>query len=96
MFRAPEARSDHLAYEARNWNDIRDWADHFAALEVPLFWGPGRHGPGNNLFIMVEDPDGNKVEISAELEFMHRHMPPRQWAHEERTLNLWGGAWMRS
>ena len=95
-FRAPEARPDHHAYEARDWNDIRDWADHFAALEVPIFWGPGRHGPGNNLFIMVEDPDGNKVEMSAELELMHRHMPPREWAHEERTLNLWGGAWMRS
>ena len=96
VFRAPEARPDHHAYEARDWNDIRDWADHFATLEVPIFWGPGRHGPGNNLFIMVEDPDGNKVEVSAEIELMHRHMPPRQWAHEERTLNLWGGAWMRS
>ena len=96
VFRAPEARPDHHAYEARDWNDIRDWADHFATLEVPIFWGPGRHGPGNNLFIMVEDPDGNKVEVSAELELMHRHMPPRQWTHEERTLNLWGGAWMRS
>ncbi|MDP6573583.1 MAG: VOC family protein [Rhodospirillales bacterium] len=49
VFRAPESRPDHHAYEARDWNDIRDWADHFAALEVPIFWGPGRHGPGNNL-----------------------------------------------
>ena len=45
---------------------------------------------------MVEDPDGNKVELSAELEHMHRHMPHRTWKHEDRTLNLWGNAWMRN
>ena len=95
-FRAPEARFDHMSVEAVSWNDIRDWADHFATLEVPIWWGPGRHGPGNNLFIMVEDPDGNKFEVSAEIELMHRHMPHRDWNHEERTLNLWGSAWMRS
>lgn len=96
VFRADHAGLDHHAYEVTCWDDIRDWADHFASLEVPIWWGPGRHGPGNNLFIMVEDPDGNKVELSAEIERMHRHMPHRVWKHEERSLNLWGNAWMRS
>ena len=95
-FRAPEIRPDHHAYETTSWNDIRDWADHLAALHVPLWWGPGRHGPGNNLFFMIEDPDGHKIEISAELEIMPRDMAPRDWKHEQRTLNLWGQAWMRS
>jgi len=27
--------------------------------------GGRRHGPGNNLFFMIEDPDGHKVEFSA-------------------------------
>jgi catechol 2,3-dioxygenase len=67
-----------------------------ARLRIPLWWGPGRHGPGNNLFFMVEDPDGHKVEFSAELERMPPEMAPRTWPHEQRTLNLWGSAWMRS
>jgi len=67
-----------------------------ASLRIPLWWGPGRHGPGNNLFFMIEDPDGHKVEFSAELELMPHEMPPRTWPHEQRTLNLWGSAWMRS
>ncbi|MBI3707808.1 MAG: VOC family protein [Proteobacteria bacterium] len=96
VFRAPEARPDHHAYETASWNDIRDWADHMAAHRIKLWWGPGRHGAGNNLFFMVEDPDGHKVELSAELEYVARDAAPRAWAHEERTLNLWGGAWMRS
>jgi catechol 2,3-dioxygenase-like lactoylglutathione lyase family enzyme len=95
-FRAPESRADHHAYETGSWNDIRDWGDRMANLRIPLWWGPGRHGPGNNLFFMIEDPDGHKVEFSAELERMPREMPFRTWPHEQRTLNLWGSAWMRS
>jgi hypothetical protein len=67
-----------------------------ASLRIPLWWGPGRHGPGNNLFFMIEDPDGHKVEFSAELERVPRETDFRTWPHEQRTLNLWGSAWMRS
>jgi catechol 2,3-dioxygenase-like lactoylglutathione lyase family enzyme len=95
-FRAPQSRPDHHCYETTGWLDIRDWADRMAALRIPLWWGPGRHGPGNNLFFMIEDPEGHKVEFSAELELMPRAMPHRTWPHEQRTLNLWGSAWMRS
>ena len=95
-FRAPESRADHHCYETRSWNDIRDWADRMAQLRIPLWWGPGRHGPGNNLFFMIEDPDGHKVEFSAELEHLPAGAPFRTWPHEQRTLNLWGSAWMRS
>lgn len=96
VFRADQARFDHFSLEAECWNDLRDWADHFADLNVPIWWGPGRHGPGNNLFFMVRDPDGNRIEISAELELMPHAMAPRTWPHEERTLNLWGAGWLRS
>ena len=95
-FRAPQAGLDHHAYEAACWNDIRDWADHFSRLHVRLEWGPGRHGPGNNLFFMVHDPDGSWVEISAELEHMPAEAAAREWPHEERTLNYWGQGFLRS
>jgi catechol 2,3-dioxygenase len=95
-FRAPASRPDHHCYETNGWMDIRDWADRMGRLGIKLWWGPGRHGPGNNLFFMIEDPDGYKVEFSAELELMPKEMPYRTWPHEERTLNLWGSAWMRS
>jgi catechol 2,3-dioxygenase-like lactoylglutathione lyase family enzyme len=95
-FRAPESRPDHHCYETNGWMDIRDWADRMGSLGIALWWGPGRHGPGNNLFFMIEDPDGYKVEFSAELELMPKGVPFRTWPHEQRTLNLWGSAWMRS
>lgn len=86
---------DHHSYEAGEWTTIRDWCDHFAAHEIPLMWGPGRHGPGNNLFVFIEDPDKNWIEVSAELEVIHDR-PVKQWPHAERTLNLWGRAIMRA
>jgi hypothetical protein len=67
-----------------------------ATLEIKLEWVPGGHGPGNNLFFMIRDPQGYLVEISAELEIMPDELVKRSWKHEERTLNLWGPAFMRS
>lgn len=95
-FRAAAAGFDHFALETDGWTAMRDWADHFARMRVPMWWGPGRHGPGNNLFFMVRDPDGNRIEISAELQRMPYDQSYRTWPHEERTLNLWGQSWMRS
>lgn len=95
VFSASAVGSDHHAYEASSWNDIRDWADHMSSRHIKLWWGPGRHGPGNNLFFMIKDPHGNQVEISAELEIMPREMAPRVWPLEERSLNLWGPGWIR-
>jgi len=95
-FAADKQGFDHCAFETPSWNHIRDWADHLAAFDIPIWWGPGRHGAGNNLFFMVLDPDGNKIEFSAELELMDWDHPARYWPHDQRTLNLWGNAWMRS
>ena len=86
---------DHHSYEAGTWERIKDWCDHFGKEKIELFWGPGRHGPGNNLFAFIEDNDKNKIEISAELEIVHDRSI-KVWPHEPRTLNLWGKAFMRS
>ena len=94
-FHQDRSGMDHHSYEAGEWDTIRDWADHLASRGVRLMWGPGRHGPGNNLFIFAKDPDDNWIEISAELEVIHDR-PLKHWPHEPRTLNLWGDAIMRA
>lgn len=94
-FKSSKKGIDHHSYEAGDWNHIKGWCDHFASNNIKLMWGPGRHGPGNNLFVFIEDIDGNWIEISAELETVHGR-PVKNWPQEERTLNLWGNAIMRS
>ena len=96
VFATSECRLDHHCYEAGDWNLIRDWADHFSDGHVPLKWGPGRHGPGNNLFLFIHDVDGNWVEVSAELEHVEADRAVGIWPHEERTLNSWGMGLLRS
>lgn len=96
FFRGSRNEWDHHCYETREWNNIKDWGDKFAKLRIPIFFGPGRHGPGNNLFFMVTDPDGNRLEISAEIENVAAEATPGVWPNNEYTLNSWGRAWMRT
>jgi len=95
VFRAPQSGPDHHAYETTGWNDLKLWADHFASMEIPIWWGPGRHGAGNNLFFMIRDPDGNNIEISAELERMRKGQPGKTWMGARHAINLWGEPWIR-
>jgi catechol 2,3-dioxygenase-like lactoylglutathione lyase family enzyme len=96
VFQADSCRVDHHCHETTNWNLIRDWADHFSEEGIILKWGPGRHGPGNNLFIFIHDPDDNWIEISAELETVREQQPVGVWPHIEHSLNMWGTAPLRS
>lgn len=96
VFQAEKSRLDHHCYETSDWLAIRDWGDHLAAQRVPIKWGPGRHGPGNNLFLFFHDADGNWVELSTELEIVAHDRPVGRWPHEERTLNIWGQGYLRS
>jgi catechol 2,3-dioxygenase len=94
-FLSNEQGLDHHSYEAGEWSVMKDWCDRMGQNKIPLMWGPGRHGPGNNLFIFIEDLDKNWIEISGELEVMYDR-GVKEWPHCERTLNLWGSAIMRS
>lgn len=94
-FKSDRVGVDHHSYEAGEWDYIRDWCDRFERYGVKLMWGPGRHGPGNNLFIFIEDPDKNWIEVSAELEVIHDRQV-KDWPQEPHTLNLWGNAILRS
>ncbi|MDB5930292.1 MAG: Glyoxalase/bleomycin resistance protein/dioxygenase [Polaromonas sp.] len=96
LFFAPAACFDHQSFEAPGWDSMKAWGDRMASLRVPIVWGIGRHGPGNDVFFMVRDPDGNLAEISAEIEHCAPGRPAGLWPHEERTLNLWGKAILRS
>jgi catechol 2,3-dioxygenase-like lactoylglutathione lyase family enzyme len=96
IFVAGQNAFDHHCYEAGEWNLIRDWADFLSEQDILLDWGPGRHGPGDNLFFMIRDPDNNWLEISAELELVTEARPTGTWQHREKTLNSWGKAYLRS
>jgi catechol 2,3-dioxygenase len=96
LFGSAESRLDHHSYETRDPSSLITWADRVTSSGTPIFWGIGRHGPGDDVFFMVKDPDDNLVEISAEHEQCQADRPTGTWPHEQRTLNVWGTAVMRS
>ncbi len=95
----------HVAYEMRDPNHLIAMLDHLAQNKIRLHWGPGRHGPGHNLFTYHRDPDGNVVELFTQIDVVHDeskgYWEPRPW-HEEypmypktwevdlATVNQWG------
>ncbi|WP_284981572.1 VOC family protein [Arthrobacter sp. efr-133-TYG-118] len=85
---------DHYSYDLAEWEDFKSWCDRLTELDVPVAWGPGRHGPGNNLFVFFDDPAGNHIELSAEMEKFYDDRVtyvPRRWQPTPSSVNLWGG-----
>ncbi|MDF2119631.1 VOC family protein [Roseiarcaceae bacterium H3SJ34-1] len=95
----------HMAFEARDWNHLKDASDLLGLRKIPLLWGPGRHPVGHNLFTYHHNADGQIVELYAELDQMsdeasgafdpkpwHEDKPqrPKVWQPGPFTSNLWG------
>jgi catechol-2,3-dioxygenase len=82
----------HYAFELEDWAALKSLGDHMISRGGTYLWGPGRHGPGNNLFAYVVDPDGAVVEVFADIlriesETTYR---PRDWPDAPTSLNQWG------
>lgn len=91
---------DHIGYSIPGGTDLLHWADHFSQQKIPLLWGPGRHGAGNDLFLRIADSEGTHIELSAEIsQYYDRDVttPPRLWHTRTMAFNLWGTlpAWLQ-
>lgn len=95
----------HIAYEMRDFMHIKEMCDHLALKDIRIEWGPGRHGAGHNLFTYHRDPDGNLIELFAEVDLMvdeesgafeprpwHEDRPqkPKFWPMAPTSANIWG------
>ncbi|NWL10407.1 glyoxalase [Paenarthrobacter ureafaciens] len=95
----------HIAYEMRDLNHLQTLLDHLSANQRQLEWGPGRHGPGHNVFTYHKDPDGNVVELFTQLDTIvdeaagyfeprpwHTDHPqyPKTWDVDIASMNSWG------
>lgn len=94
----PGARGElhHLGLELNGWHAYEPILDRLAALDVKVEYGPGRHGPGRNLFTYVCDPSsGLRVELFADMAQIPdaaSYEPPRWEAGDRmtKTINRWG------
>jgi catechol-2,3-dioxygenase len=83
----------HYAFQLEDWGAIERYCDNLAFLGKRLVWGPGRHGPGRNLYTYIPDPENVIVEGYADLLQVvdEANYTPIDWdLVGESALNLWG------
>ena len=86
-----QSRVNHYCLDLADWQAIKVICDHLTRNQVPILYGPSRHGPGDNIFIYIPDPAGNIMELSTEMlqiwdELSHR---PENWTNEPGTVDVW-------
>jgi hypothetical protein len=86
----------HVAFELKDWAQILTACDFLGSKNIQLTWGPGRHGPGHNLYTYHRNPDDQIIELFAELDKMLDedlgYFDPRPW-HRDRPQKpkVWNG-----
>jgi catechol 2,3-dioxygenase len=82
---------EHFAFELASLAEIEAAAKHLQAKGVEIVRGIGRHGPGNNLFLVFKDPDGNHVEFYADMVQVTERTPytPRVWENTLEAFDQW-------
>ncbi len=82
----------HYAFELESWASIEQTGDHLQVHREVFIYGPGRHGPGNNLFSYFLDPEGSVVEFFSDIQRIEddaRHQA-LDWPDIPLTINQWG------
>jgi hypothetical protein len=82
----------HYAFEIDGWDGIRRYLDELAVRGQKIVYGPGRHGPGFNLYTYLPEPNGACIEGYADLLRIEDESTyePIDWDDIPGHLNLWG------
>ena len=68
--RGAKTQMHHVAFELKDWAHVQSACDFLGSKKIPLIWGPGRHGPGHNVYTYHRNPDDQIIELFTELDKM--------------------------
>ncbi len=81
---------NHVAFEVESADEVMKALGRMRAAGFETIWGPGRHGPGGNVFCYFTDPVGNVIEYTAELLELDDTWEPQVWARTPENADVWG------
>lgn len=81
---------NHVAFEVGSAEEVMRQLGRMRKAGYQTIWGPGRHGPGGNVFCYFQDPAGNVIEYTAELIEVDEDWIPRTWARTGENADVWG------
>ena len=82
---------EHFSYLVESLEDINDAVYFLKENQIEIVRGIGKHGPGQNCFLVFKDPDGNNVELYCEMEQIPHEKPrdPEVWVKNIQSFDQW-------
>jgi catechol 2,3-dioxygenase-like lactoylglutathione lyase family enzyme len=87
------ATLNHIAFEMPDFDSVMRGMGRMKENGYPIEWGPGRHGPGNNVFAYFCGPDEVPIEYTAEVLQIDDDYVPRgseHWKFPPGRSDQWG------
>lgn len=91
--RSEVASLNHVAFEMADLESVMRGAGRMRDAGFDLVWGPGRHGPGHNVFGYFIAPWGGVIEYTSEVSEVgddYRVGGPEDWKWPEGRIDHWG------
>jgi 2,3-dihydroxy-p-cumate/2,3-dihydroxybenzoate 3,4-dioxygenase len=91
--RAGFASLNHIAFEMEDIDAVMRGVGRLRDSGLAPAWGPGRHGPGANVFAYFIAPFGPVVEFSTAVEIVaddYRVGAPEDWTWPPGRIDQWG------
>ena len=87
------ASLNHIAFEMTDVDAVMRGITRLREAGYPPVWGPGRHGPGNNVFGYFIAPYGGVIEYTADVSEVgddYRVGTPEDWKWPPGRMDHWG------
>ncbi|MET0366092.1 MAG: VOC family protein [Sphingobium sp.] len=91
--RAGFASLNHIAFEMADMDAVMRGIGRLRDQNIAPAWGPGRHGPGANVFAYFIAPFGPVIEFSTAVNKVpddYRVGAPEDWTWPEGRIDQWG------
>jgi catechol-2,3-dioxygenase len=91
---APHASLNHVAYLVSGVDELMRGVSNLRSKGIEPAWGPGRHGPGNNIFCYFKDPVGYVTEYTSDIDYITDEAThkPKVWSRSPDAIDRWGMA----
>jgi catechol 2,3-dioxygenase-like lactoylglutathione lyase family enzyme len=84
---------NHIAFDMRDMDAVMNGIGRLREAGYACTWGPGRHGPGNNVFGYFIAPFGPVIEYTSEVgevDESYRVGGPDDWRWPPGRMDHWG------
>lgn len=91
--RAGYSSLNHIAFEMKDIDAVMRGIGRMRDAGFSPVWGPGRHGPGNNVFAYFIAPFGGVIEFSTPTNEVPDNYPagnPEDWVWPANRIDQWG------